>query len=158
MSVVEPIAPYLGPLEKSVTVPKDPAEAFRIFTEGIAAWWPLSKFSVSHGKSKTAKTCACEPFVGGELYEIGEDGQRCPWGRITAWSPPTRVAFTWHPGADPGTAQDVEVRFTVDGNGTRVTLVHSGWQKLGDKGATARESYGNGWAVVLGEAYAAACA
>lgn len=157
MSNVEPIAPYLGPLEKSVAVPTSQPEAFRIFTEGIGRWWPLSKFSVSIGKSKTAKTCAIEPFVGGELYEIDEDGTRCPWGRVVVWNPPALLAFTWHPGSDPALAQDIEVRFVGDGKGTRVTLVHSGWQKLGDKGTAAREGYGEGWAVVLGEAYAGAC-
>ena len=157
MSNVEPIAPFLGPLEKSVTVPKIPAEAFRIFTEGIARWWPLAKFSVSHGSAKTAKTCAIEPFVGGGLFEVDEDGARHSWGRIVAWNPPSRVAFTWHPGSDPASAQDVEVTFTADGKGTRVTLVHSGWQKLGEKGAAARAGYGEGWTVVLGEAYTAAC-
>jgi len=53
---------------------------------------------------------------------------------------------------------DVEVTFAADGKGTRVTLVHSGWQKLGEKGAAARAGYGEGWTVVLGEAFAAACA
>lgn len=154
---VEPIAPLLGPLEKSVAVPKSPAEAFRIFTEGIARWWPLAKFSISHGASKTATTCVFEPFVGGEIYEVDEDGARLPWGRVVAWSPPTRVAFTWHPGGDPAEAQDVEVTFAADGTGTRVTLVHSGWQKLGERGAAARIGYGEGWTVVLGEAFAAAC-
>lgn len=155
---VQPIAPFLGPLEKSVTVPRSPEEAFRIFAAEIARWWPLSKFSISHGRSKMAKTCAMEPFVGGEIYEVDEDGARCPWGRVVAWNPPARVAFTWHPASDPAQAQDIEVTFTKDGTGTRVTLVHSGWQKLGEKGAAARESYGEGWSFVLGEAFAAACA
>ena len=158
MKHVEPIAPFLGPLEKNVAVPRSPAEAFRIFTEGIARWWPLTKFSVSHGRSKTAQACAFEPFVGGEIYEIDEDGTRSPWGRVVAWDPPSRVAFTWHPGSDPALAQDIEVTFTQEGKGTQVTLVHSGWQKLGEKGATARLGYGEGWSFVLGEAYAAACA
>ncbi|MCM3876991.1 MAG: SRPBCC family protein [Thermoanaerobaculia bacterium] len=155
---VEPIAPFLGPLERSVTVPKSPADAFRIFTVGIATWWPLSKFSVSHGKAKTAKTCAFEPFVGGEIYEVDENGTRCAWGRVVAWNPPSRVAFTWHPGGEPAEAQDIEVTFRNDGKATRVTLVHSGWQRLGEKGASAREGYGEGWGFVLGEAYATACA
>jgi uncharacterized protein YndB with AHSA1/START domain len=154
---VQPIAPLLEPVEKSVAVPKSPAEAFRIFTEGIARWWPLSQFSVSHGRSKTAKTCAFEPFVGGEIYEVDEDGTRCPWGRVVAWAPPSRVAFTWHPGGDPAEAQDVTATFSAEGKGTRVTLVHSGWQKLGEKGAASRAGYAEGWTFVLGEAYAAAC-
>jgi uncharacterized protein YndB with AHSA1/START domain len=158
MSSVEPIAPFLGPLEKSAFVPKSPSEAFRIFTADIGRWWPLATFSVSHGRSKKATTCAFEPFVGGEIHEVDEDGTRSPWGRVVAWNPPSRVAFTWHPGSDPAEAQDIAVTFTGEGKGTRVTLVHSGWQKLGEKGAAARTGYGEGWTVVLGEAYASACA
>jgi uncharacterized protein YndB with AHSA1/START domain len=157
MSTVEPITPYLAPLEKSVTVPRSPEDAFRIFTAEMGRWWPLATHSISHGESKSAKNCALEPFVGGEIYEIDEDGRRRPWGRVLSWDPPALLRLSWHPGSDAALAQEVEVSFVRVREGTRVTLVHSGWQKLGEKGASARESYGKGWAHVFGEAYFAAC-
>jgi hypothetical protein len=48
----------------------------------------------------------------------------------------------------------VEVTFRPAGVGTRVDLVHTGWERLGGKGARMRAGYDAGWAVVLGR-YAA---
>ncbi len=47
--------------------------------------------------------------------------------------------------------------FRPEGNWTRVTLVHSGWQKLGEKAAKAREGYDTGWRTVLSDHFVPAC-
>lgn len=60
-----------------------------------------------------------------------------------------RVAFSWHPGRTSDTAQRVEVTFEADGEHTRVTLVHTGWETLGDAAAETRDGYGSGWVPVL---------
>ena len=49
----------------------------------------------------------------------------------------------------PETAQEVEVRFTPEGSGTRMELIHSHWERLGDKAKVARRGYPIGWAYVL---------
>jgi hypothetical protein len=36
----------------------------------------------------------------------------------------------------------------------RVTLTHSGWERMGDKGQQTREGYTMGWASVFGERFA----
>jgi hypothetical protein len=90
-----------------------------------------------------------DPRVGGEIVESIRGGRESHWGTITAWEPPTRVAFTWHPGRTPESATRVEVRFVPDGTGTRVELVHSGWEAMGDLAKTARNGYPIGWAYVL---------
>jgi hypothetical protein len=69
---------------------------------------------------------------------------------VTAWEPPAKVAFTWHPGQDAATAQDVEVRFVAEGEKTRVRLTHSGFERLGAKAKSARAAYHLGWRWVLG--------
>ena len=151
---VEPIAPYLEPVRKSITVPLAAAEAFELFTARMASWWPLrDRFSISGPR---AMTCAIEPRAGGAVYEVRDDGERLPWGKVLAWEPPRRVVLSWHPGRSPNVAQEVEVTFTASGNGTRVELVHRGWQKLGDDAGAARVSYEGGWEAVLGSAFAAA--
>jgi uncharacterized protein YndB with AHSA1/START domain len=147
---VEPIAPYLEPLRKSVTVARPPAEAFRIFTEKIAAWWPLAAYSVSEAR---AASCCIEPRVGGLIYETRDDGERFPWGHVLVWEPPRRFVMSWHPGADPDTAQEVEIRFEPDGAGTRVELEHRGWQKAGAAARELRDVYEGGWSNVLGTHY-----
>ncbi len=91
-----------------------------------------------------------EGRVGGRILEKIRGGREVVWGTITAWEPPRRVAFTWHPGQAPSTAQDVEVRFAPSGARTRVELEHRGFERLGALGRRARRGYPIGWAYVLG--------
>jgi uncharacterized protein YndB with AHSA1/START domain len=152
MSVV-PIRPFLEPLRKSVTVRRTPAEAFEIFTARLERWWPLARFSIFQ---EQAASCGFEPRVGGAVYEVSAAGERRTWGTLLAWEPPQRLVMTWHPGRDPDTAQEVELRFTAVAGGTRVDLEHRGWQSLGEQAAESREGYDHGWPAVLSE-YAAEC-
>jgi hypothetical protein len=59
------------------------------------------------------------------------------------------VTFSWHPGRDPDTAQEVEVRFEPAEGGTRVELIHRGWEVLGPEAEQLREDYEGGWERVL---------
>lgn len=136
----------LTPLKKSITVPWPLEAAFQRFTVRIADWWPMRSHSV--GGERTQKV-VFEGREGGRIYEIERDGEQHDWGRITVWDPPGRVAFTWHPGRTPDTAQEVEVRFTATREGTRVDLIHTGWERLGDLARRARRGYPIGWAYVL---------
>jgi uncharacterized protein YndB with AHSA1/START domain len=153
---VEPIAPYLEPVIKSVTVPSTPDEAFELFTAGIGTWWPLGeRFSISGVR---AKSCAIEPRVGGSVYEVRDDGERLPWGKVLTWDPPARLVLAWHPGHPADVAQEVEVTFAPAEAGTRVQLVHRNWQKLGADASKIRSSYDGGWETVFAAAFAAAAA
>ncbi|HUP66455.1 MAG TPA: SRPBCC domain-containing protein [Thermoanaerobaculia bacterium] len=140
----------LAPLSTSVFVPLDPREAFLHFTERISTWWPLSTYSVS---TRRAKECGIEPGAGGEIWETSIDGERFVWGTIRRWDPPTSIIFSWHPGREASTAQEVEVRFSPEGDGTRVDLEHRGWEALGQEAGANRDGYANGWKYVLGECY-----
>jgi len=151
---VEPIQPYLEPLRKSVRVERTPAEAFDVFTARLGQWWPLAQYSISQER---AKTCVMEPRVGGDLYEVRDDGERCPWGKVLAWEPPHRVVLSWHPGHEPEVAQEVEVRFTAQGSGTLVELEHREWARLGERAREIREGYAEGWTGVLEVFFAGAC-
>jgi uncharacterized protein YndB with AHSA1/START domain len=140
--------PSFPPLRKTVRITAPPERAFRRFTEELGAWWPLRSHSV--GQSD-AETVTMDPRVGGRIVEHIRGGREAVWGTVTAWDPPRCVAFTWHPGREPGTAQDVEVRFTPDGTGTRVELEHRGFERLGPAlGRKARRGYPLGWEYVLG--------
>ena len=135
------------PIRKSVTVSAPPEKAFHRFTAEMASWWPLASHSVGQ---RDSETIVMEGREGGRIVERIRGGRECVWGTITAWEPPRRVAFTWHPGDDPARAQDVEVRFTAEGTATRVELEHSGFERLGALARRAHRGYPLGWAYVLG--------
>lgn len=137
----------IAPVRKSITVALGLEPAFRRFTEGIAGWWPLATHSVSGAADAS---CAIEGRIGGRIVETGPDGAEHLWGTVTAWEPPRRLAFTWHPGRTADAHQEVEVTFRPAGEGTRVELVHTGWERLGARAGEARAGYDAGWDVVLG--------
>jgi uncharacterized protein YndB with AHSA1/START domain len=153
---VEPIAPFLEPVRKTVVLGCPVASAFELFTGGIGRWWPLREgFSIS---GERAVGCAIERRVGGAVYEIRDDGQQFPWGRVLAWDPPSRLVLEWHPGHDRGAAQEVEVTFTGTSAGTRVDLTHRNWRALGEQAPAVRSRYDAGWARVFEGAFASAAA
>lgn len=155
MGKIESIGPYLEPLRKSVVVRRTPEEAFEIFTAKLASWWPYQQFSVHQAETAT---CAIEPRMGGKIYEVANSGSRAQWGTVLVWEPPHRFVMTWHPGQDPGTAQELELRFVAVALGTRVELEHREWAKLGAVAEETRKSYEGGWAIVLDRCYVEACA
>ena len=138
----------LSPLMKSIQVPLVVEAAFRLFTEGFGSWWPLLTHSVGE---EDAETCILERRVGGRIYEVLKDQSQFDWGVVLDWEPPRRLAFTWHPGRTPDTAQQVEVTFTPTAGGTQVVLTHTGWEHLGERAQSVRENYVTGWDYVLGK-------
>ena len=140
-------------IRKSITVDTSVERAFEIFTGMIGSWWPIETHSVGHEEVETA---VIESHEGGRVYERARNGQETDWGHVTVWDPPHRVAFTWHPGRDAETGQEVDVRFSADGGGTRVHLEHRGWEKLGERMAEVVPQYDSGWDEVLGRRYAEA--
>lgn len=132
-------------LRKAVTVPQGPEDAFRLFTDEIASWWPLATHSVGGERAVTVSF----DVPGRRLVETLPGGGEAVWGELLAWDPPHRVRLTWHPGTPPEDATTVEVRFTeAPGGGTEVVLVHGDWDRRPD-GDRARRDYDLGWDRVL---------
>jgi uncharacterized protein YndB with AHSA1/START domain len=138
----------------SVSVPVAPERAFAAFAEELGAWWP-PEYTWSQ---RVLEDIGIEPGEGGMCFERGPYGFRCDWGRVVAWEPPSRLVFTWQispsrvPDPDPERASSVEVTFADDGDGTRVELVHGGFELHGegaesDASAMASEY---GWDMILG--------
>jgi uncharacterized protein YndB with AHSA1/START domain len=136
----------IAPVRRSVDVKFSVAEAFRVFTEEIDSWWPLATHSIGQTESVA---CFFEGREGGRIYETHKDGSIHLWGTVTAWEPPTRLVFSWHPGREAATAQEVELRFSKRGSGARIALEHRGWEILGDKAEETRNAYESGWVGVL---------
>jgi uncharacterized protein YndB with AHSA1/START domain len=125
-------------IRKTVLVDFTPEEAFDLFTARIASWWPVRTHS--YGGDKVTDVVV-EPFVGGRVYEVTEEGEQ-DWAKVLAWEPPGRVLLDWQIGEACGT--EVEVTFEPEGPGSRVVLEHRGF------GADEpRDRYSGGWDVVL---------
>jgi uncharacterized protein YndB with AHSA1/START domain len=140
-------------LRKAITVDAPVEQAFRVYTEGIATWWPLKTHSVAEGRVETA---VFEGHAGGRIFEREVDGTEHLWGTVLEWDPPHRFVHTWHPGRGEETAQRVELRFASEGEGTRIELEHRGWENLGADAAKIYENYDGGWDYVFGERFAGA--
>jgi uncharacterized protein YndB with AHSA1/START domain len=140
------------PVVKTVTLPCAPARAFDLFTADIGRWWPLG----THHIAPEPVTCLIEVRPGGRVFERSAAGVGSLWGTVLEWSPPGRLAFTWRVNLAPENEQRIDVTFAPAAECTRVELVHSGWEKLGDTVAAAsrRDSYDRGWGVVFERAFA----
>jgi uncharacterized protein YndB with AHSA1/START domain len=146
------------PIRRSIVVSATPENAFRLFTEGMGGWWPTERFSLaSEREGVKVESVVFEPADGGWIYEVGSDGRRGDWGRVVAWDPPDRVLIDWKPNDRPWEqATELEISFEPDGSGTRVTLEHRAWERLGPDAAEGREGYATGWVSVFDERYGAA--
>lgn len=133
-------------VEKSVTVSVPVERAFEVFTAEIGTWWPLRTHAVDTERSETV---VMEGRVGGRLFERAPTGEEHVWGTLVAWEPPNRIVYSWHPGRGEETAQEVEITFSPEGEGTRVDIRHYGWEKLGDRLEETVASYNEGWDKVI---------
>lgn len=129
-----------------VRVPLSPAAAFDVFTAGIGGWWR------GYWNDERAVSIRLEPGVGGRLVEVWDPatGEGFEIGRVTAWEPGRRVAFSWREsGWEPDESTEVGVGFEPAEGATRVTLAHGGWESVaGDP--YAGEGYAEGWEELLG--------
>jgi uncharacterized protein YndB with AHSA1/START domain len=113
----------------SLRVEATPEEAFDVFTQEIGAWWkPNGLFQLT---PRGDGVLSFEPGETGRLFTTPPNGHVFEIGRITAWQPGERLAFTWRQAtfaADQRTT--VEVRFEPVDGGTRVTVTHRGWDAI----------------------------
>ena len=143
----------VAPLELRFTVACAPEHAFATWAERTSLWWP-------HGHSVSAEpglTVTFEPRAGGRIYERTPDGVEHDWGEVLAWEPPRRLVYLWHLRFDRADATVVEITFAPAGEGTAVTIVHRGWERLGARAPERRERNRRGWDGLIPH-YRAACA
>ena len=133
------------PIQLDVTVPVAPEQAFDAFVLRINDWWPMASYSFRKG------TVAMEPKLGGFITETGPDGDSFTWGHVTRWDRPELLELAWYVGRTVETATQVTVTFQRDGDATRITLVQSGWEALGDAAAEMRTRNIAGWRSILGD-------
>lgn len=124
----------------SVEVAVPPDVAFEVFTRDIDAWYRVDADTLPD----VTRTAAIrfEPSVGGRLLDVHDlaTGEGRELGRVTAWEPGQRLAFT------DNEHTLIEVTFIGTRAGTRVTLTHRGLERLpASRAAQLRRS---GWAAL----------
>ncbi len=148
----------IAPLVKTIEVPCSREEAFTIFVEDMATWWPMAQFSASAKLGREASDLVVDPRPGGTIVEIGKDGSRYPWGTFKRYEPHAYLSLDFHIGLPAETACLVEVRFTaLDAERTRVDLTQSEWERFGRYMSNMLNGYPKGWVVIFEGAYRSAC-
>jgi len=142
MNVVE-----LAPIVKSLEVKRNPAEAFRLFTEEMTAWWPIATHSMAKDAAGEKTECVIfEPRVGGRIFERLNTGAERNWGEVLVYEKGKRIAFLFQLGRPREKSGAVEVRFEPSGEGAcRVTLTHAGWERMGADAVPMRGRFDKGW-------------
>lgn len=142
----------MEPLQIEFTVACSPEHAFEVWATRTSVWWPPDH-SVS---AEPGLTVTFEPRPGGRIFERTPAGVEHDWGEMLAWEPPRRLAYLWHIGRHRGDATEVDIAFTPAGDMTLVTIVHSGWERLGVQGPDFRQRNRQGWAGLIPH-FQAAC-
>lgn len=131
-----------------------PAEhAFQVFTRRFDAIKPRDHNLMANPIVETV----LDPFVGGTIRDIAEDGTVCVWARILVFEPPQRLAFSWDIGptweveTDPAHTSEVTVTFEPTGtDSSRVVLEHTHLERhLGPLEGFRGLSGGRGWPLYL---------
>jgi len=141
----------IEPVHEAVSVRVPRQRAWEAFTAQMGRWWPLQTHSVladQGGQGKHAARLVVEGRVGGEIYEQAGD-QRAACATVLVWDPPCQLSVRWR--VNPAALTEWTATFTPEGGGTRVDLVHGGWESHGDRAAEVRSGYGGdeGWRTVL---------
>ena len=108
-------------------------DAFDVFTREIDRWWRHGvKFRIG-GRRAGQLFFECE--LGGRLFETFEPqsggSKTHEVGRVVRWDRPRHFALEWRGvNFEPHEKTLVEVTFEPSGEGTLVTVRHSGWSAL----------------------------
>lgn len=148
MNAVTKLEPVVLTLDLKCTA----QHAFEAYTGDMGKWWPLDTHAVETDK---ATTCIFETREGGRIYEVTSEGTEHLWGTVLECTRPDRIAHTWHPGGDPEKSTRVQIQFESNDDGCRLTLVHEGFEVLGERGPDVRNNYVPGWTFVIGERFKA---
>ena len=134
----------LGPLHRSILV--------RCFPE--QAYWGVHRKNVELVDEEHVGVAAVgvevQPRAGGQVLERLSSGERLSW--------PERLRIAWKPNSNALPPTELEFTFHAEGAGTRVTLEHQGWERLGEKAEKARAGYVEGWPKLFDSRYAEAAA
>jgi uncharacterized protein YndB with AHSA1/START domain len=114
----------------SVLVRVAQGDAFDVFTREIDQWWRQGPKYRMGGRRRGQLFFECN--LGGRLFEtFAEGGGTIEVGKVMRWDPPRSFELEWR-GVNfkPDESTTVAVTFEPSGEGTLVTVRHSGWSSL----------------------------
>ena len=120
-----------APIKKSFVVKAQPEKAFKVFSERMHEWSPAVQTLTG-----SRQDIVIEPKPKGRWYEVGAGGAQADWGHVIEWQPPHRMLLAWQLDATysfkPELVTEVEVRFSPEGEGTRVDFEHRNLDRFGE--------------------------
>jgi len=133
-------------VEQNILIAANPERVWQALTGEISRWW-TPPYLRDAGR---ASGLVMEPRVGGRLMEPWDDQGVAGYliGHVVEWLPPQRLACTWMEKAWSGISTFVSVELTQEGQNTRVSLLHQGFERLPD-GAMQSAGFSEGWAELL---------
>lgn len=147
-------AATFAPATAEIVVPVDPATAFGLYVRRPGRTHPAA------GQWGDRVEIVYEPFDGGRWFERGADGSETDWGQVVHWDPPRRLVLAWMVGdtgeawaydPDPNHASRAEIAFEPIWAGTRVRVIHTGFERHGGGAASIRRGVETGWVADLAD-------
>lgn len=137
----------VAPLRVRVLAARPRDHVFDVVTRRIGTWWPVESQCEAPERVVDVRL---DPWVGGQVAEVWDDGSEHPFATVLRWRPPGEVDLAWRVrvGAE---LTDVRVRLAeASWVSTWVTVEQTGWTGLGADGPALRAEYRERWADVLG--------
>ena len=133
-------------VERSIVIDAKPERVWQSWVDEINAWWTEPYYI----DAERVTGLRIEPRLGGLFIE--EWGQDAGYviGQVIEWLPPQRLAYTWAEKSWGGITTLVRLEFLPEGSGTRLALVHDGFERV-PEGADQRAGYENGHGDLLGK-------
>jgi uncharacterized protein YndB with AHSA1/START domain len=128
-----------------------PEEAFAIFVDELGFGMHIIGSSLIG--PETGGYVRFRRDAGGRFVQVYDAVARegVELGRVTVWSPGSRLAFTWRePDWPEGASTDVDVRFEPIFGGTLVRVEHWGFDRIGRRATQAGTGYEAAWTAALG--------
>lgn len=132
-------------VERTVLIAAAPQRVWQAWVQDINRWWTEPYYN---DKSRVTGL-EFEPRLGGRFMEKwGEDGSGFLIGHVVEWLPPQRLAYTWSERSWGGIVTQVSLELQPEGENTRLTLVHAGFERL-PEAEKLRAGYDRGQGILI---------